>query len=389
MTFDLGICFVSSYPPRKCGIATFTNSIVEEIETQNGHLSKIVSVNDGENNYDYGNHIIAEISHDQPETYKEAAKIINNDPEINVVSLQHVFSLFGEDNGKHILDLLVNLKKPVFTTLHMVYSRKKKPAIHEVVGEDYVKLTKKIYELSEKLIVMIQPMKDILVKEYGFDKNKIIVVPHGAPVEITNPLLSLKFKKKYGYEENKIISTFGLIRPKKGLEYVIYAMPAILEKYPESLFLVLGRNHPNRSNEYYQFLKSEVKKLGLEQSVVFKNEFLSFEEIKEHLLLTDVFVTPYLVAEQTSSGVIAYAMGCGKAIISTPFLYAKEVLSEKRGLFVNYEDPESIFKAMDFLFSYPEKRRRMENLVMDFAKNRSWSKITNEYIKIFNAHIKK
>lgn len=384
MKNDLTILFLSSYSPRKCGMATFTQSLSQVLEKNHNVSIKIASINDRGKRYDYDKKVIAIIKEDKIDTYHKAAETINSDPDIDIVSLQHVFSLFGGENGEHIIKLLKNLKKPVFTTLHMVYSQKKQPAKHEVVDKNYIELTKQIYKYSEKIIVLIQPMKDILVEEYGFDENKIIVVPHGSPIEKYDQKTTARLRKKYGYEKNKIISTFGLIRPKKGLEYIIQAMPKILEKYPETLFLILGTSHPNRPESYYKLLQKETKRLGLESSIIFKNNFLSFKEIIEHLILTDAFITPYLVPEQTSSGVMAYAMGCGKAIISTGFLYAQEVLAEKRGLFINYRNPESIFLAVDFLFKYPEKRKRMERLTFQYAKDNSWPKIANEYVNIFH-----
>lgn len=385
MKNNLTILFLSSYFPRTCGIAEFTKSLITSLEKLPKVFTKVISINDAGKTYTYGKKVIAEIKEDEIETYRKAAEIINNDPDIDVVSLQHVFSLFGGENGEYIIELLKNLKKPVFTTSHMVYSPKKQPAKYEIVDKNYIELTKQIYKYSKKIIVMIQPMKDILVKEYGFAEDKIIVVPHGSPIEKYDQKTISRLRKKYSYEKNKIISTFGLIRPKKGLEYVIQAMPGILKKYPETLFLILGKSHPNRPESYYKFLRKETKRLGLESSVIFKDNFLSFKEIIEHLILTDAFVTPYLVPEQTSSGVLAYAMGCGKAIISTPFLYAEEVLAKKRGLFVNYRDPESIFLAVDFLFKHREKRKRMEKLAFQYAEENSWPKIANKYINIFRS----
>ncbi len=385
MKNNLTILFLSSYLPRKCGIAEFTKSLINSLEKLPKVFTKVVSINDAGKTYAYDKKVIAEIKEDEVETYRKAAEIINNDPDIDVVSLQHVFSLFGGENGQYIVELLKNLKKPVFTTSHMVYSPKKQPAKHEIVDKNYIELTKQIYEYSEKIIVIIQPMKDILVQEYGFDEDKIVVVPHGSPIEKYDQKTISMLRKKYGYEKNKIVSTFGLIRPKKGLEYIIQAMPKILKKYPETLFLILGTSHPNRPESYYKFLQKETKRLGLESSVIFKDDFLSFKEITEYLILTDAFITPYLVSEQTSSGVLAYAMGCGKAIISTPFFYAEDVLAKKRGLFVNYRDPNSIFLAVDFLFKYPEKRKRMERLVFQYAKENSWPKIANKYINIFRS----
>ena len=388
MKNKFGVCFVASYFPRQCGIATFTQSIIDGLAEDDSVISKVVAINDPDASHRYDARVIAQIEESDSATYRKAAEAVNNDPDIDVVSLQHVFSLFGGKNGEYIIEFLEHLKKPVFTTFHMVYSPFHKPNKHEVVDKNYIDLTHRIYSLSEKVIVIIQPMKDILVNEYGLDGDKIIVMPHGSPIKRYSPKTIEKLKQKYNMNDKQIISTFGLIRPKKGLENVIYAMPEVIKKHPNTVFIIVGTNHPNRPNEYYAFLISETKRLGLESHVVFKNQFVTPEEIFEYLAITDAFVTPYVVPEQTSSGVMAYAMGCGKAIISTPFVYAKEVLSDKRGLFVNYNDPHSIFLAIDFLLSHPRHRRRMERLAFKYATKNSWHKITEEYKSLFMSSIR-
>jgi len=225
-------------------------------------------------------------------------------------------------------------------------------------------------------------MADILESQYHCPSKKIAVIPHGVPeVKKENPK---KYKKLIGFENKKIISTFGLIRPKKGLEYLIWAMPEIVKKYPEAITLILGESHPNRPKEYYNFLKKEAKKTGLlDKNIYFNSHYLKFKEIITYLLATDVFITPYLVPEQTSSGVIAYALGCGKVVVSTPFLYAKEMLKNGRGIFINFKDSQSIFSAIDFIFSHPEERKKIEKRAYIIAQKMLWSKVAKEYLKVF------
>ncbi|MGB4253923.1 MAG: glycosyltransferase [Minisyncoccales bacterium] len=385
---SLGICIVSSYSPRKCGIATYTSSLKQNIlKIAPDTNIKIVAINDPQKKYHYSKRVIATISQEKKETYIKAANAINKNKEIDVVNLQHVFSLFGGKNGEFIIDFLKHLKKPVVTTMHMIYSALEKPNSLEVVDKSYKTITEKIISLSSKIIVIIQPMADILESQYHCSSEKIAVIPHGVPeVKKENPK---KYKKLIGFENKKIISTFGLIRPKKGLEYLIWAMPEIVKKYPEAIALILGESHPNRPKEYYNFLKEEAKKTGLlDKNIYFNSHYLKFKEIITYLLATDVFITPYLVPEQTSSGVIAYALGCGKVVVSTPFLYAKEMLKDGRGIFINFKDSQSIFSAIDFIFSHPEERKKIERKAYITAQKMLWSKVSKEYLKVFKDSIK-
>lgn len=384
----LGICIVSSYPPRKCGIASFTAAIESNILRISPDIKiKIVAINDPGKSYSYSKKVVAEISQEKRETYINAAEILNKDREINIVNLQHVFSLFGGRNGELIIDFLKHLKKPVVTTMHMIYPLIKEPHYLEVVDKNYRFLTEKITSISKKIIVIIQPMADILNAQYNVPLDKIVVIPHGVPeVKKAKPE---KYKKIIGFENKKVISTFGLIRAKKGLEYLIRAIPEVVKKYPDTVALILGEPHPNRPKEYYEFLKEEAKKTSFfNKKIFFKGRYLKFKELITYLLATDIFVTPYLVPEQTSSGVIAYTLGCGKAIVSTPFLYAREMLKNGRGLFVNYRDSHSIFSAIDFLFSHPEEKKVIERKAYRFAKKMIWKEVSERYLKIFNQVLK-
>jgi len=386
---NLGICIVSSYPPRKCGIATFSSALINNIFKIAPKVNiKVAAINDPQKSYNYSKKVIAEISQKNKESYIRASDIINNDKEIDVVSLQHVFSLFGGENGEFVIELLQNLKKPVITTMHMIYSAIDQPHYLEVVDKGYKYITEKIISLSKKIVVIIQPMADILEAQYNAPLDKIVLIPHGVPeVRAENPE---KYKKIIGFENKRIISSFGLIRPKKGLEYLIWAMPEIIQKYPNAITLILGEAHPNRPKEYYNFLKEEARKTGfLDKQIFFKGEYLKLKEIITYLLATDIFIAPYLVPEQMSSGVIAYAIGCGKAVISTPFLYAKEMLSDGKGLFVNFKDSKSIFSAIDFLFSHPREKKKIEKKAYMLAKKMIWSKVAKEYLKIFNQVLRK
>ena len=378
----LGVCFFSSYPPRECGIATFTSALKNAVKKNLPNLVfKIIAIEEPDKKRNYSSRVIKVVNHDKKEDYIEAAEIINNDPEISIVSLQHVFSLFGGKDGSLILEFLKRLKKPCVTTMHMVYSPEKKPHEFEIVEMNYVDITRKIARYSKKVIVMIQPVADLLFSTYKVPRNKILVIPHGLPR--VKKQESKIYKEKLGFKNKKIISTFGLIRPKKGLEYVLKALPQIIKKYPNTVYLILGETHPQRPRKYYDFLKKEVERLNLEKNVIFHEKYLTYKEIIRYLLASDIFITPYLVSEQTSSGVVAYALGCGKAIISTKFLYSKEVLANGRGILIDFKNTDQIFKAVDFLFSNPKERIKIENKAYKFGQEMIWEEVALKYIRLF------
>lgn len=379
----LGVCFVSSYPPRECGIATFTLALKEAAKKNLPRIKfKIIAIDELDQGRKYSSRVIKVVRQNNKQDYIEAAEIINSDPEINIVNLQHVFSLFGGKDGDLILEFLKRLKKPCITTMHMVYSPDRKPHNFEIVETDYVDITKEIIKNSEKIIVMIQPVADLLISKYRVPKNKVIVIPHGLP-KVKKQEAEI-YKNRLGFKKDqKIISTFGLIRPKKGLEYVIYALPEILKKYSDVIYLILGESHPSRPRKYYDFLKQEVTRLKLERNVIFHEHYLTYKEIIKYLLASDIFVTPYLVPEQTSSGVVAYALGCGKAIISTEFLYSEEVLSEGRGLLVDFKNSNQIYQAADYLFSNPEKKEKIERKAYVFGQKMIWEEVALKYMRLF------
>ncbi len=384
----IGVCFFSSYPPRECGMATFTTALKEAVKKNLPKVTfYIVAIDEPKKRRKYSSRVIKVVRQDNKNDYINAAKIINNDPKIDIVSLQHVFSLFGGHNGELILEFLKRLKKPCVTTMHMVYSFQKKPHKFEIVDKNFIKITKEIAKYSKKIVVMIQPVKDLLVYKYKVSSNKVIVIPHGLPYIAKQNVV--KYKKKIGFKNNKLISTFGLIRQKKGLEYVIYAMPKILKKYPETIFLILGESHPGRPRGYYKFLQKEVKKLKLSNNIIFYEQYLTYKEIIRYLLASDIFITPYLVPEQTSSGVVSYALGCGKAIISTKFLYAKDVLSEGRGILINFRNSLQIYKAVDYLFSHPKQKKIIEEKAYHYGQTMIWEEVANKYVKLFLKIVRK
>lgn len=375
----LNITFVSSYLPRKCGIATFTYALRKALENKYADRVKsdIIAITDPRKNYEYENDVKCVIKQNEIKTYKEASDYINSS-KTEIVNLQHEFGLFGtvgDDDGKNILYFLNHLqkKKIVITTFHMVYPE---PDKH------HKRIVQEICNLSHKVVVIVEAAYITLIKDYEIPEGKIIIIPHGAP--------NIKRRGSKYYKEllklpadYNILSTFGLIRAKKGIEHAIRAMPKIIEKHPKTLYLILGAVHPNRPKEYYYSLKKEVETLGLKNNVKFLGRFLEYDELMNYLLATNIFIAPYLVLEQVSSGALIYAMGCGRASIATPFIFAKEALADGRGILVPPKDPDAIARNVIRLLSDSNKRHAIEDAAYEYARDRLWRKVASLYFHLF------
>lgn len=372
----------SSYLPQRCGIATYTTALIKTIENRHFNIKNdIVAIRNREEPYKYSSRVKYNFSNHDVSGYKKAATIIN-ESDCDLVDIQHEFGMYGaqvnpdtlgKNDGKNFLYFLDNLQKPSVTTLHMVY---KNPPPH------HKKIVKEICEKTNQIVVLAEIAKKFLVEKYGVDNKKISVILHGAP---NVPKYSTAFfKEMLGFSRDSfIISSFGLVRPKKGYEFLIKAMPEIIKKYPNALLLIIGERHPQRSPEYYEGLKKLVKDLKLTGCVKFVNKFLDYYNLLNFLMATNVFVAPYLVMDQVSSGTLIYAMGCGRACISTPFDYAKEALASKRGILVPPKDSKIIANKIKYLIRHPQVRHRMENLAYSYARKQTWAKTANAYIKLF------
>jgi glycosyltransferase involved in cell wall biosynthesis len=382
------ITHFSSYLPKRCGIATYTSALIKTVENRFFDLkNSVVAIEDRNEGYKYPQIVKFHFWDKDEKKYQEAAKFIN-DSETQIVDIQHEFGLYGtkvnpdtigENDGKNFLLFLKNLKKPSVTTLHMVY---KNPPPH------HVKVVREICNKTNHVVVLAEIAKKFLVKKYQIDTDKISVIPHGAPnvPKYSTPF----FKEMLGFSRDSfVISSFGLVRPKKGYEYLIEAMPEIIKEYPNALLLIIGERHPQRSPEYYENLKLLVKKLKLKKNVKFINKFLDYSDLLNFLMATNVFVAPYLVMDQVSSGTLIYAMGCGRACISTPFDYAKEALANKRGILIPTRDSKAIANKIKYLIKHPFSRHKMEKLSYSYARKQTWSKTAKNYISLFEDVLKK
>jgi len=372
------MCFVSTYVPKPCGIATFTNDLLRHIDNYNILIpSKVIAMNGKDENYNYPEEVVRIIRIDEIEDYIKASEFVN-ESEIEIIGIQHEFGIFGGEYGEYLLEFLERIKKPCVTTFHTVLPNPPQK-MREIV--------RKISEKSSYIVVMTNLGKELLHDYYGIAKRKIELIYHGVPFAYLRP--TNYFKEKLNLDNKTIISTFGLISRGKGLEYVIYSLPEILKEFPDVMYLIIGATHPNilkqEGESYREFLIKESERLGVSENVKFINKFLTIEELLDYLGATDIYITPYLNPGQITSGTLSYAIGCGKACISTPYLYAKDIFENgKRGILVNFRDPESISEGVIYLLKNPEKKKQIEREAYKLGQKMTWEKVAWEYLTLFS-----
>jgi len=366
------IAFLSTFPPRECGIATFAEDLITSIDKIGIVNTQVIAISDSENRV-YDKKVIAEIKQNNRNDYIEMAKRLNNS-NIDLLVIEHEYGIYGGENGEYILDLVSNLEIPIVTTLHTILSEptQKQRFIISELGKK-----------SEKIITMARNTKKMLNSIYGIDLEKIQVINHGVPQRLIQSRDTLK--KKFGYENRQIVSTFGLISPGKGIEYGIEAIAKVVKNNPEVLYLILGQTHPalkEAGTLYRSRLEDLVKKLDLSKNIKFVNKYLSKDEIIQYLQLSDIYMTPYLGKDQAVSGTLAYAVGYGKAIVSTPYLYAKEMLSDGRGLLAEFSNPESLASCMKQILQDPSKKAILEKNTAKVGRTMYWDKVALQYIDV-------
>ncbi|MBW1983028.1 MAG: glycosyltransferase, partial [Deltaproteobacteria bacterium] len=336
----------------------------------------IIAMNNRLEGYDYPNEVVFEINQESLQDYRSAAEFINLSG-VQLVSLQHEFGIFGGPEGTHILQLMSELKKPVITTLHTVL---KNPTPR------YNWALREVCSLSHRIVVMSKLAVELLQKVYRIPEKKIRFIPHGIPdVPFVDPNY---YKDKFHVEGRIVLLTFGLLNPNKGIETVISALPRVVERYPRIVYIVLGATHPEikrRFGEQYRIrLEQQVRELGLEEHVIFHNRFVTLAELCEFIGACDIYITPYLNREQIVSGTLAYAMGMGKAVISTPYWYAQEMLAEDRGLLVDFGDQEGISRAILDLVEDEPKRHLLRKNAYDLGRKMIWKEVARQYLELFN-----
>lgn len=370
------VAFVGSYAPRRCGIATFTADICESIAAEYPGTKCIVgAVNDGGRKYEYPQRVRFEIEEQEIASYQRAAEFlkINN---VEVLSVQHEFGIYGGDAGHYLLTLLRGVHMPIVTTLHTVL-QDPNPDQRAVMAE--------LDELSSRFVVMADRGRHLLETVYGVSPDKIDLIPHGV---IDMPFMDSNFyKDEFGVEGKTVLLTFGLLSPNKGIEKVIEAMPAILEKNPDVVYIVLGATHPNlvltEGEKYREKLEQLAKDKNVASQVIFHNRFVELEKLKEFIGAADIYVTPYLNEAQVTSGTLAYAFGAGKAIISTPYWHAQELLADARGILVPFSNAAAIADGVNKILSEPTRMTAMRKRAWKQGREMIWPMVARRYMESF------
>jgi glycosyltransferase involved in cell wall biosynthesis len=370
------IAVVGNYLPRHCGIATFTTDLCDALHSEYGAAELLaLPVNDTEEGYIYPARVRFELSEDNLASYRQAADFLNFS-RIDLVCLQHEYGIYGGRAGGHILELLRRLQMPVATTLHTVL-RDPDPDQRAVMEE--------IAALSDRMIVMSKHSAEILQEVFHVPSDKIDLIPHGIPdLPFTDPNF---YKDGFGTEGKDVLLTFGLLSPNKGIENVIQALPKILSHHSNVVYMVSGATHPHilrrEGDKYRDYLQNLAKGLGVESNVIFRNRFVTPREMVELIGAADIYITPYKHKAQVVSGTLAYALSAGKAIISTPYLHAIELLDDERGTLVPFDDPEAIAAKTIELLDDDTARHAMRKRAYLYARDMVWNRVAQKYMKSF------
>lgn len=367
---------IGTYPPTKCGIAEYTKELTQSLMAKGVDVD-VVAVNQDNIMLNYPKNVVYVIRRDIREDYIKLAKFVNTE-DYDVVHIQHEFGIFGGEWGSYIIDFMKRIKVPVITTLHTVL-----PSNAEIPIE---KPLKKVIKYSDLVTVMNYSSLNILRNDYGIDTKKITVVPHGIRT-IYLDKTPREIREELGIDGYFILLTIGLISPNKGIEYAIKALPKILKYNDKVLYLIVGETHPKLKaiygESYREKLKRLARELGVEDKVVFINKFLTKEEYIKYIIASDVVILPYLDKYQVSSGSLSYAIGYGKVVISTPFLYALEVLSNGRGLLCRFRDPNSIARAVIVVMKNPKLKAMIEAKALEYGLKLRWEAVSESLLKVY------
>ncbi len=370
------IAFIGNYLPRECGIATFTTDLCTAVAAEYGEERLFaIPVNDPDSSYEYPERVRLELAQEDLASYERAAEFLNYNGN-DLVCLQHEYGIYGGSAGRYILALLRRLQMPLVTTLHTVL--REPDANQRIVLEE-------IAQLSDRLIVMSELAAQLLREVYSVPNGKIDVIPHGVPdMHFMDPNY---FKDQFGTEGKSVLLTFGLLSPNKGIENVIRALPAILARHPNVVYIVSGVTHPHirkrEGERYREELQALAEQLDVTSHLILNNRFVSAEELVEHVGAADIYITPYRQEAQVVSGTLAIALGAGKAIISTPYWHAKELLAEKRGVIVPFDRPDAIAESVLDLLENDAERHAMRKRAYLYSRDTTWPKTARAYMASF------
>jgi len=379
------IVYIGTYPPRECGIATFTMNLYKSMVTNSALVPEsnmlkedtiegfIVAINDHDQTYNYPEEVKLTIRQEHQRDYLEAVKFINLSG-ADVCILEHEFGIFGGQNGLYILPLIHRLQIPLIVTLHTIV---KNPSYNEKA------VLQQICKMAHKVVVMSNKAIELLSSIYDVDINKIVFIEHGVPdIQFSQE----QSKKEFKLENKKLLLTFGILSRNKGIETAIKSLPKIIEKHPEVIYIVLGKTHPSvlrhAGEEYRNYLHLLVKTLNLRDHVVFINKFIGQKELFKYLSASDIYITPYLNEAQITSGTLSYAVGVGSVVLSTPYWHALELLAEGRGRFFNFNDSDELSDILLDLLANPDTTKEIRKKAYDYGRTITWPKSGDKYIKL-------
>ena len=373
---EIPVAFVGTYGPRRCGIATFTGDLARAVAADERRvLPMVLAVTEPGGQYQYPAEVQFEIRQHVKADYARAAEFVNYS-RVRLVCIQHEYGIFGGDDGGYILDFVHALRVPAIVTLHTVL---KHPS------ENQAAIVRKLAAECMQLVVMSQVAKDLLASSYGVDGRSVRIIPHGIPVMDRQPDQQA-LKAKFGVADRRVLLTFGLLSPNKGIETVIRALPAVVRSFPDLIYFVVGATHPTilrREGEAYRtMLEREAEKLGVRDHLVFRGQFVSADELRQYLQAADIFVSPYLNEAQVTSGALSYAMGAGAAVVSTPYWHAQELLSGRRGCLFPFKDHAALGRTLLELLGSPAELRRVRDAAFAFTHSMAWPRIGDVYFEV-------
>jgi glycosyltransferase involved in cell wall biosynthesis len=372
------VIYISSYIPRKCGIATYTKDLTNAINLLNPHaLAEILAINRPGESLNYPWEVKFKIDQENLASYLQAADYLNRSG-ADLVVLEHKFGLFGGNCGEYVIPLVNSLKLPLVTTFHTVA---------ENPLSDCGLILNRLAHKSTVITVMMGKIREKLVQGYNLPSEKIVLIHHGIPDLPLSPTEGYKRKRKLAGKI--VLGNINLLSDSKGIEYALEAVARIASKYPQVVYLIIGQTHPvvlqKEGEKYRRFLKQKIKKLRLERHVRFINKYLSVDELLNWLKTIDIYVTPYLDPSQAASGALAYAVGAGKPCVSTPYLYAKEVLASGRGILVPFKNAQALAEKIITLWENPERRKAIQKKAYTYGRLMTWSNVALQHLDLFRS----
>ncbi|NLY89453.1 MAG: glycosyltransferase [Firmicutes bacterium] len=367
------VAFLSTYPPRECGIANFTHDLISELKKIPELDITVIALSDAD--YEYGTDVFFDLQQQDRRGYRKAAERLS-ESDVDLLVVEHEYGIFGGKEGSYLLDLVDRVKLPIVTTLHTVLASP---------NRTQRKVLAKLCRKSDIVVIMADNSRGLLKEKYGVDPSKTVMIPHGVPwLDLPS---REELKKEMGFEGRTIVSTFGLLSPGKGLEYGIEAIEIVSRKHKDILYLILGQTHPvvkRQFGEAYRTgLEQMVQERNLQDNVGFINRYLTQEEIIRYLKLSDIYMTPYLGKEQAVSGTLAYAIAYGRVVVSTPYAYAEEMLAEGRGLLADFENGDSLARQLLTVLENPAQKEEMEEKTRKFGERMTWGNVAEEYRQVF------